>query len=93
MSGKEDEIINRHMDAMLKELNRTGIRADAALGFIVIEPRDYHVTVHHAERVVDRVKKMGGETFIKTVIGYVRDTLTDVLEGKAVMRDDDRSKH
>lgn len=81
VSAKENEIINRHLSAMLDELIKAGITAEAALVFVAIEPWDYNITIHAAGRGEKIEKEVGEDRFAHMVMQHAHDQICDVLDG------------
>jgi hypothetical protein len=84
---KESAIINRHVKAMLEELNENGIEAEATLAFIVIKPNNYNIAMIAAESVHERAKQAGGyideDEFCRGLLEYAAKTLERVRKQKA----------
>jgi hypothetical protein len=83
----ESRIINKHVKAMLEELNVEGIQAEAALAFIVIHPRNYNIAMIPAEHIHEQAKRAGGyvdeDEFSRGLLDHVAKTLEQVRKQKA----------
>lgn len=83
---EENEIVNRHLYAMMAELRQAGFKPNGAVAFIAFEGFDYHLAIAvdevEAEAATSRKPSITPEKYQDLLLRYAADEMSRVLAGQ-----------